>query len=220
MDRAEAEARMREVQRIMERTTLFTLMPGLPAILGGALVLAGCGVSYAMLRSLDFGVLVRLSEEAQWAFCSMWTAIGVISIAYEVIWTAGAARAQGLSPTARPFRFAAFSLSPSLFVAFILTFRLLIDATARPPEDYARYADYVRYIVPLWMMCYGTGVYTAGLFSIRLPRVLGLSFLALGAIALLYFPRFGMAFAALSFGLLHVLFGVYIVRKSKRAGSS
>ena len=31
---------------------------------------------------------------------------------------------------------------------------------------------YVRYIAPIWMMCYGTGVYAAGLFSVRLPRLL------------------------------------------------
>ena len=31
-------------------------------------------------------------------------------------------------------------------------------------------------IAPVWMMCYGTGVYAAGLFSVRLPRLLGLAF--------------------------------------------
>ena len=41
MDVDEARARMQEIQRIMERATLFTLLPGTPAVIGGLLVLAG-----------------------------------------------------------------------------------------------------------------------------------------------------------------------------------
>ena len=40
----EAQDRMREIQRIMERATLFTLLPGVPAVIGGLMVLGGCAV--------------------------------------------------------------------------------------------------------------------------------------------------------------------------------
>jgi hypothetical protein len=204
MDRAEAEARMREVQRIMERTTLYTLLPGAAAVIGGVLVLLGCAVSYAMIRSVDFRDVICQSIQTQWVFCFMWTAIGVGAFAIEVVLTTRAARRQGLSPTARPARFAAFSLSPSVFVAAILTVKLMIDMQ-------------VIYVVPVWMMCYGTGVYTAGLFSVRLPRLLGIAFILLGAIALLCFPDYGLVFAALSFGLLHIAFGLTVIARSRRS---
>ena len=74
MDTDEAQARMQEIQRIMERATLFTLLPGTPAIVGGLLVLAGCAVSYAMFRSLDFAEMLHLSVGRQVAFCVMWFA--------------------------------------------------------------------------------------------------------------------------------------------------
>ncbi len=45
MDFDEAKARMREIQRIMETATLYTLLPGTAAIVGGVLVLLGCGAS-------------------------------------------------------------------------------------------------------------------------------------------------------------------------------
>jgi len=77
-------------------------------------------------------------------------------------------------------------------------------------------AEEIQYIVPVWMMLYGTGVYTAGLFSIRPPRVLGLTFIGMGVIALLCFPQYGVVAAALSFGLLHVVFGLYIIRKQRQ----
>ena len=77
-------------------------------------------------------------------------------------------------------------------------------------------AEEIRYIVPIWMMLYGTGVYTAGLFSIRPPRILGLVLLAMGVVALLCFPQYGVVSAALSFGLLHIVFGIYILLKQRQ----
>ena len=206
MNRQDAEDRMREVQRIMERATLYTLLPGVPSIIGGVLALIGCAVSYAMIQSLDFLRVLALPISRQYAFCIMWTAIGIVAVAQEVFLTVRAARKQGISPMARPARFAAFSLSPSVFVAAVLTLKLLIDGQ-------------VEYIVPVWAMCYGTGVYTAGLFSLRSPRILGLAFIIVGAAGLLFFPQYGLVLAALSFGLLHIAFGVYVIAKSRQGAA-
>ncbi len=226
MDRDEAQDRMEEIQRIMERATLFTLLPGWPAIYGGLMVLAGCAVSYAMFRSLDFADILRLSVPAQVGFCLMWFAIGVIGVVLEVVVTTRAAARQQLVPVDRPMRVAAFSLTPSVIVAIVLTakFLLPINATAWnmlwtwnfnvPLEPKA---EEIRYIVPVWMMLYGTGVYTAGLFSIRPPRVLGITFIICGIVALLCFPGYGVVSATLSFGLLHIIFGCYILRKQRQA---
>ena len=126
MDVDEAQARMREIQRIMERATLFTLLPGTPAVLGGLLVLAGCAVSYAMFRSLDFGDIVHLPFVTQAAFCVMWFVIGVVGVLLEVIFTTRAAPEQQLVPADRPMRVAAFSLTPSVIVAMVLTVKFLI----------------------------------------------------------------------------------------------
>ncbi|MEN6451225.1 MAG: hypothetical protein ABFC96_12100 [Thermoguttaceae bacterium] len=208
----EAQDRMREIQRIMERATLFTLLPGAPAVIGGLLVLAGCAVSYAMLRSVDFAAMLRLSFAAQAWFCVMWFAIGVMGVLIEVICTTRAAAKHQLSPSSRPLQVAAFSLTPSVIVAMVLTLKFLIS---NPPGSLPK-ADEIQYIVPIWMMLYGTGVYTAGLFSIRPPRVLGLTFLGLGAVALLFFLPYGVISAAMSFGLLHILFGLYVILKQRQ----
>jgi hypothetical protein len=203
MNRDEALERIQEVQRIVQRTTMYTLLPGVPAILGGALVLVGCAASYAMMQSLDFQRILWTPLATQVTFCVMWTAIGVGAITLDVVLTARKARQLGLSPAARPARFAAYSLSPSILVAVVLTLQFLVD-------------EQIRYIAPVWMMCYGTGVYTAGLLSVRLPRLLGLAFIALGAVSLSYFPQHGVVMGALSFGLLHILFGVQVLRTARR----
>jgi len=92
-------------------------------------------------------------------------------------------------------------------VAMVLTVKFLIAVEPKPDE--------IRYIVPVWMMLYGTGVYTAGLFSVRAPRVLGLTFIAAGVVSLMAFPDYGVIAAAASFGLLHIVFGCYIIRKRR-----
>jgi hypothetical protein len=208
MEIDEARQRMQEIQRIMERTTLFTQLPGMAAVGGGILVLVGCAASYGMFRSLDFADFLTMSIVRQGVFCVMWFVIAVVGVLLEVVLTARRAKQMDLSPTARSARVAAFSLTPSIVVAMVLTVKFLIPVVPRPEE--------VQYIVPIWMMLYGTGVYTAGLFSIRAPRILGLAFCGLGVVALLAFPAYGVVSAALSFGLLHILFGLYILGKQRQ----
>ena len=225
MDANEAQNRIQEIQRIMERTTLFTLLPGMPAVVGGIMVLAGCAVSVAMFRSLDFADILNLSINGQIFFCVMWFAIGIGGILLEVILTSRAAAKHDLSPTDRPIRVAAFSLTPSVIVAMVLTVKFLLPFDPKIWEMLWTFnfdvplvprAEEIQYIVPVWMMLYGTGVYTAGLFSVRAPRLLGLTFIALGVIALLCFPGYGVVSAALSFGLLHIVFGLYIIHRQRQ----
>jgi hypothetical protein len=196
----EAQVRMQEMQRIMERTTLYTLLPGAPAIIGGAAALVGCIASYLIMRSVDFERVLDLSAGARIGFCAMWVVIGVFGVAQEILLTARAARMEGVSPVARPARFAAFSLSPSVVVAAVMTLKLALDS-------------HVQYVVPVWMMCYGTGVYAAGLFSLRLPRMLGLAFIVMGAVGLLLFPQYGVLLAAVSFGAMHIAFGLLVLAR-------
>ncbi len=208
MDREEAKVRMDEIQRIMERATLWTLLPGTAAVIGGILVLIGCGASYRMIGSVDFAAMLDIPLDQQVGFCVMWFGIGVAGVLLETILTLRAAKRQGMSATVRSARVATFSLTPSVVVAMVLTVKFLIPTEPRREE--------IQYIVPMWMMLYGTGVYTAGLFSIRAPRILGLAFLAFGIVALMAFQAYGVVTAALSFGLLHIVFGIYILGKQKQ----
>ena len=78
----------------------------------------------------------------------------------------------------------------------------------------------------LWLLSYGAGVATGGAFSVRAVPVMGLVFLALGAVALageLVTPAasaagaapglWGNACMSLGFGLVHLAFGAYIARR-------
>ena len=215
MDQDEAHVRMQEIQRIMERTTLWTILPGTSGIIGGLMVLAGCAISYLMFGSIDnpnfskidFASLIDLSLNAQIIFCVLWFLIGVGGVIVEIHFAQLQAKEQGIPPKARSTRLAFFSLTPGVVIAMVLTIKFLIPTELRTQE--------IQYIAPIWMMLYGTGVYTAGLFSVRAPRILGIAFIAAGVISIAFFQQFGVITAALSFGLFHIVFGLYVIRKRK-----
>ena len=94
-----------------------------------------------MFRSLDFADILYLPFTGQVAFCVMWFVIGVIGVLLEVMLTTRAAARQELVPADRPMRVAAFSLTPSVVVAMVLTVKFLIPVEPRAEE--------IRYIVPV-----------------------------------------------------------------------
>lgn len=203
MERNDAQRRMTEIQRIMEQTTLYTLLPGVQAIIGGALVLIGCVASWLMLGSLDFGDFGSLSNGAKIGFCVMWALVASAAIVQEVVLTTRAADQAGVDAMARPGRLTALSMAPCVLVALALSMQFMRDG-------------HFRYIASIWIMCYGASVYSAGLFSVQGPRLLGLTFILIGAIGMILFPHLGVLAVALSFGLGHVVFGLWVTQKTRR----
>lgn len=98
------------------------------------------------------------------------------------------------------------TLLPSFFAAALLTWAY---RQWLPAEQLTCLRGY---LVGIWLLLYGAGVFTAGLISIKPVSLMGLAIIFAGAIGLLtksqavIFPELMMA----GFGLVHIVFGILI----------
>lgn len=177
---------LRFIRETMERAGSFTAVSGwgVAAIGGTALVAA----ALASQQDQPIGWLLVWILEALLAL-----AIGAWTIARK-------ARAARMPLLSGPGRKMALSLAPALIAGALITAELFATG-------------YLRALPGVWMLLFGAGIIAAGAFSVPIVPVMGLSFMAVGSLALFAPAAWGNALMALSFGGLHILFGILIARR-------
>ena len=177
---------LRYIRETMERATPFTGISGRGEIaIGGTALIA----SVIAARQPNFKL---------WVYT--WLAEGLISSLIAGWSMDRKARATQTSLFSGSGRKALYSLAPSLIAGGLLTLVL------------AR-AEAFTAIPGMWLLLYGTGVITGGMFSVRAVPAMGICFMVLGALALFSPTAWTNWFMAVGFGGLHLLFGAIIVRK-------
>jgi hypothetical protein len=177
---------LRYIRETMERATSFTGISG-----WGEVAIGGT----ALLTSF-----VAAQQSTFKAWLAVWVAEGLISLLIAGWSMDRKARAVQMPLMSGPGRKAVFSLSPPMIAGGLLTIVLVR-------------AGLTNAIPGVWLLLYGTGVITGGMFSVQVVPIMGLCFMALGAMALFAPPALANWFMAAGFGGLHVVFGVIIARK-------
>jgi hypothetical protein len=177
---------LRYIRETMERATPFTGISGWGEIAIGATAFIATAIA---------------AQQATFkAWFAVWVAEGLISLLIAGWSMDRKARAVHMPLVSGPGRKVVFSLAPPLIAGALLTLVL-----ARAGAQSA--------IPGMWLVLYGTGVITGGMFSVRAVPAMGVCFMLLGAVALFSPAAYANWFMAAGFGALHVLFGVIIVRK-------
>jgi hypothetical protein len=177
---------LRYIRETMERATPFTGISGRGEMAIGATALVACVIA------------ARQPSFKLWVYT--WLAEGLISSLIAGWSMDRKARATHTPLFSGSGRKALFSLAPCIVAGGLLT---LVMA----------HAGLVNAIPGMWLLLYGTGVITGGMFSVRAVPAMGLCFMVLGAVALFSSPAWTNWFMAIGFGGLHVLFGAIIVRR-------
>jgi hypothetical protein len=177
---------LRYIRRTMERAGAFTAVSGWGIVVVGGTALAAAFVAAAQpTRDL-------------WLTTWLIAALAALLIAGGT--TLRKAQAAGEPVLAGPGRKLVLSFAPPAAVAGLLTPVLVSGGLAG--------------LLPsVWLLLYGAAVITGGTFSVRAVPVMGVSFMALGAAALVSPPAWGDAWLAAGFGGLHIVFGVLIARR-------
>jgi hypothetical protein len=174
------------IRSTMERATAFTAVPGWGGVAMGLTALAATALAHRRVTR-DEWLAVWLSASAL-AFV-----IGGWSMALK-------ARRAGTPVFSYSGRRFVLSYVPPLAVGVLLTFVLVR-------------ANLISALPGTWLLLYGTGVVTGGAYSVRVVPIMGLCFMALGALALLAPGTWGDWLMAGGFGGLHIVFGIIIARR-------
>ena len=177
---------LRYIRETMERATPFTGISGWGEITIGV--------------TAFIATFIAAQQATFKGWFAVWVAEGLISLLIAGWSMDRKTRAAHMPLVSGPGRKVVFSLAPPLIAGALLTLVLARagDASAIPG---------------MWLVLYGTGVITGGMFSVRAVPVMGVCFMLLGAVALFTPPVYNNWFMAAGFGALHVLFGAIIVRK-------
>ena len=173
------------IREAMERSATFTSVPGAGGAVMGAIALVASVVA-ARQPSGDRWLLVWLGAAAVAAI------IGLVTMARKAS-TAGSTLT---GVTARRF---ALGLAAPFVAGAAMTYELWAVRN-------------FTVMAPSWLLLYGAGLLTGGMFSVPVVRVIGGCFMALGIAAILTPPEWGNVWLAIGFGGLQLGFGIYIAR--------
>ena len=176
---------LRFIRETMERAGTFT------AVSGWGEVVIGCTAVAAAL------IAARLGPTG-WVVT--WLVEAAVAAAIAIAFMAAKSRAAGMPLLSGPLRKLVLSFSPPMLVGVVLTalFTRLHLETLLPGS---------------WMLLYGTGVVTAGTYSVPIVPVMGAAFMVLGTATLFLPATWSTALLIAGFGGLHIVFGSLIARR-------
>lgn len=177
---------LRFIRETMERASSFTAVPGWGGVVMGV---SAVGAAY-----------VASQQASPKAWLMTWMVEALLALVIGGWAMDRKARAAELPLLSGPGRKFALGLAPPMFVGIVLT--LVLVRTVG-----------IDVIPGMWLLLYGTGIVTGGMFSVRIVPIMGICFMVIGAAALFFPSGWGNVVMGLGFGALHIVFGVIIARK-------
>lgn len=198
-----ARAHLRFIRDTMQRSAAFTAVPGWGGVLMGVTAVAAAFLA-AEQTTAQAWLRVWGGEAVVGATIGVWaTLLKARQSGAPVLSGAGRKFLLGLAPAIA----AGAAATAALYAFDAITLDALLGA--RPLSAHVSW----RLLPGLWMLCYGAGVVSGGMFSIRLVPMMGLGLMGVGLIALVAPAVWGDALLGLGLGGLHIGFGLAIARK-------
>lgn len=196
-----------EMRSMMERSSKFLSLSGLAGIMAGIYALAGAWIAYKLF---DFNPheIVDSSTKSEAAFVGLLKVIFlaviilVLTLGTAIFLSQKKANKTGeklWNPTAR-------RLLINMAVPLIVGGLLILVMVSK---------GLIGLVAPFTLLFYGLALYNASKFTYEEVRSLGLIEIGLGLMGC-YFVEYGILFWALGFGVVHIIYGVYMHYRYER----
>jgi hypothetical protein len=173
------------IRQAMERSATFTTIPGWG------------GVGMGLVACLAALVASTQPSGDQWL--ATWLAAAGVAAVVGLIAMARKARQSGSTLTGNTARRFALGMAAPFVAGAAITYELWAVRS-------------FTVMAPAWLLLYGAGVLTGGIFSVPVVRAIGVCFMTLGIAAIVTPPEWGNVWLAIGFGGLNIGFGTYIAR--------
>ncbi|HEX9980360.1 MAG TPA: hypothetical protein VGB50_07330 [Flavobacterium sp.] len=194
-----------EIRSMMERTSKFLSLSGWAGIMAGIYALAGAYVAYSIF---DFNPSEIYYSTAGSISSNLLNTIFLSLII--LILTIGTAIILSYKKACRSgeklWNATAKRLLINMAVPLVAGGLLIIVLIFR---------GFIGFIAPFTLLFYGLALYNAGKFTYGELKSLGLIEISLGLISA-YYVDCGLLFWALGFGLLHIIYGIYMHYRYER----
>jgi hypothetical protein len=176
---------LRFIRQAMERSATFTSIPGAGGVVMGVIALAAAAVAEPQ------------PSGERWLLT--WLAAAIVAAVVGFVAMGRKAGLAGAPLTGANARRFALGMAAPFVAGAAITYELWAVRS-------------FTVMAPAWLLLYGAGVLTGGIFSVPVVRLIGVCFMTLGIAAIVTPPAWANIWLAIGFGGLHVAFGIYIAR--------
>ena len=194
---------LQHIRKMMEQSSRFISLSGLSGVVAGVVALAGAFAAWCIFKqhNIDYfdgyrgggtsGLVLQLFLLA--------IVLLVVAIGLGALITVNKTKKQGLKIWTSTTK----KLLTALFVPLVLGGLFCLAAL---------YHGHFEIIAPLMLLVYGLALINAGKYTYSDIQNLGYCEALLGIIAMCW-PGYGLAFWAVGFGMLHIIYGLLMYKK-------
>lgn len=188
-----------EIRSMMERSSKFLSLSGLAGIMAGIYALAGAFIAYQVL---DFNPDDLTTEYALWKIVALALTVLVLALGTAIYLSWRKAHKSGEKFYNATTRRVLSAMAVPLVAGGLLILAVLLKGL-------------VGLIAPFSLLFYGLALYNTSKFTYEEVKTMGLIEIALGLIGTFYIG-YGLLCWALGFGVVHIIYGIYLHYKYER----
>ena len=193
---------LREIRSIMERSTKFLSLSGISGVLAGFYALAGAYIAFGIFDDQEAIVPGIPSGEQVWDLLLIGLVVLILAISTAVVLSVNKGKKKGQKVWNSAARRMLVNMMVPLIAGGLLTLVFLVKGL-------------IMLMAPVTLIFYGIALYNASKFTYEDVKYLGFIQIALGLLGA-YFTEYSLLFWAIGFGVVHIIYGIYVNYKYER----